>query len=120
MATCKKCGKCCKTIAFEMPAPDPGDKAVSKWLEYHDMEMNDLGVWFFPCRCKHLRVDNLCDIYENRPDNCKILPSFEVRKYQPPGCRFFEEEGKGTEKGTEVAYKVPIAFQGQDEILTQR
>ena len=120
MIGCKKCGKCCEVIAFNMPDSNISDPGVRKWLDYHEMQINEQGTWFFPCRCIHLRPDKLCDIYENRPDNCRMLPSNEIRQYQPPGCRFFEEEGQGIAKGLEVEHEAPIAFPGQDEVFTQR
>lgn len=48
---CDKCGLCCRALAFvpQLAGFDRGD-----------------GV------CRHLTVDNLCEIYDTRPDICNV------------------------------------------------
>lgn len=54
---CKKCGQCCKNI---------GKTGLLKEFENENGE------------CIHLTNDNLCDIYENRPDVCNVKKMYEL------------------------------------------
>lgn len=54
---CDKCGTCCKHIDL-----------IPQLNEYD----NGKG------RCIHLMTNNLCDIYENRPDICNIEKMYEL------------------------------------------
>ena len=56
--TCDRCGLCCRMLAYvpQLAAFDRGDGA-----------------------CRHLTNDNLCEIYDSRPDICnveKMYPAF--------------------------------------------
>jgi len=46
---CIKCGACCKLAGLVLPDLDRGDGG-----------------------CKHLLRDNTCEIYDNRPDICRV------------------------------------------------
>lgn len=54
---CKKCGQCCRKIW------------VTGLLKEFE---NDKG------ECIHLTEDNLCDIYDSRPDVCNVEKMFEL------------------------------------------
>ena len=60
MFICKKCGLCCINI----------DK-ISELSTY------DNGDWI----CIHLTNDNLCDIYNSRPDICNVNAIY-IKKYK--------------------------------------
>lgn len=57
MFDCKKCGQCCRNI---------GKTGLLKEFE------NEKG------ECIHLTENNLCDIYESRPDICNVEKMFEL------------------------------------------
>jgi Fe-S-cluster containining protein len=83
---CKKCGACCRFIALEHTNPTKNN------LEYYhargwtyDPE-TDL-VWI-PSLCPHLLTDNTCDIYKNRPEQCRLFPKRTPGLVVPPGCVF--------------------------------
>jgi Fe-S-cluster containining protein len=42
-------------------------------------------LWI-PSVCPHLTPDNKCDIYENRPDYCKIWTGFPMLRMPPGGA----------------------------------
>lgn len=58
MFTCTRCGLCCKNI-----------NRIPELKEYN----NGNGT------CVHLREDNLCDIYADRPDICNVEKMFELK-----------------------------------------
>jgi Fe-S-cluster containining protein len=58
---CKKCGQCCRNI---------GKTGLLKEYENENGE------------CIHLTKDNLCDIYENRPDICNVKKMYELHFQQ--------------------------------------
>lgn len=53
---CDKCGLCCRCLANN---PNIKGTVLEKW------DRGD-GV------CRHLTKDNLCDIYDSRPDICNV------------------------------------------------
>lgn len=63
---CWKCGACCRLVGFKAPELDRGDKA-----------------------CIHLTEDNLCEIYEDRPDFCHLNPSRDPKE-QTAWCKLQE------------------------------
>ena len=80
---CDKCGICCKLIGGipQLAAFDRGD-----------------GV------CIHLRADNLCAIYESRPDICNVEKMYtlfrdrmteeEYLQLMTESCRLLKERNK--------------------------
>ena len=54
---CRQCGQCCRNI---------GSTGLLKEFE------NEKG------ECIHLTEDNLCNIYENRPDVCNVKKMYEL------------------------------------------
>ena len=84
---CEYCtAKCCKYIAL------PAAHAPKTWKDFDEMrwfvahkDVNvfvDDGDWYvmFNARCNHLRDDNLCNIYDTRPQIC--------RDYTTKGCEY--------------------------------
>ena len=58
---CSQCGACCKIAGTIKLMPDRGDGA-----------------------CVHLLDNNLCSIYNVRPDICKVDKMFEIKSKQDP------------------------------------
>ena len=56
---CSKCGACCKIAGKTGLMPDRGDGA-----------------------CIHLTQDNLCSIYETRPDLCNMEKMWQKRRFE--------------------------------------
>ncbi len=72
---CSECGdNCCKK--FYIILEEVKDRDWIKWLSYHKgVTVKKLGgkrleVWF-DLPCAHLDDDNLCAIYEKRPQICR-------------------------------------------------
>lgn len=90
---CEKCRQCsalcCKYFALELDEPtEPEDWDKMLWYVAHDassLYIED-GKWFLmvESRCSFLQPDNLCGIYENRPQIC--------RDYSTDGCEFGVDE----------------------------
>ena len=57
--TCKQCGSCCKILGSHRPLKEE-DRLLLQIFDRGD------GV------CEHLTEDNLCNIYETRPEICKV------------------------------------------------
>jgi Fe-S-cluster containining protein len=71
------------------------DEDALRWAAYHGIRIvEQCGeiVVFIPNRCSKLNEDNTCSIYSDRPMGCVTTPSPTRREFQPPECRYFEEE----------------------------
>ncbi|MDH5672907.1 MAG: YkgJ family cysteine cluster protein [Myxococcales bacterium] len=98
---CLSCGLCCTYLAVEIDGPTSVRGASEiLWFLYHKgacvyVEDDD---WLLQIetRCRHLREDNGCAIYEQRPQIC--------RDYDETGCEVNADE-------------VGIAFFEPDEFL---
>lgn len=67
MGNCIKCGQCCQQINFRIPLdPDLADL----FSAHYGHRVNATGITV-EHRCVHLGDDNLCKIYENRPEYCR-------------------------------------------------
>lgn len=66
--SCRKCGECCRRINFFVPLQDP---LASLFSAHYNRDVQQVGV-FIDHRCHHLRDDHLCDIYNERPDFCRM------------------------------------------------
>ena len=80
---CQSCTRCCRYFCFEIDEPDTFEEFEDiKWFLCHEgISVHiDEGDWFISIdnKCKMLRADNTCSIYENRPIIC--------RKYPPDNC----------------------------------
>ena len=87
---CDQCAAlCCRYIALPIDNPDTAkDYDNIRWYLMHEnvhVFVED-DQWYigFATRCKHLRPDNLCGIYETRPRIC--------RKYTTDACEFHGAE----------------------------
>lgn len=83
---CKYCtAKCCRYFALPMDTPtDPGDFDFIRWFLLHDRAsvFVEDGIWYIlvHTECRHLQSDNLCGIYETRPQIC--------REYSTKACEY--------------------------------
>ncbi len=83
---CAKCAAlCCRQLALPIDNPETAnDYDNVRWYLMHEgvhVFVED-GQWYiaFATRCKHLRDDNLCGVYETRPRIC--------RTYTTDGCEW--------------------------------
>jgi len=92
---CTYCtAKCCRYFALPIEEPeDDSDFQYIRWYLVHEgatVFVED-GTWYLLVHsvCKHLRDDNLCGIYDTRPnicreyttDNCEYDDSWVYEKY---------------------------------------
>lgn len=105
---CKKCGKCCKIVAvdktyseFKIEAENGNQEAkdfLDTFIPYPSIDevlkidretVENISDWDLKTfyRCKYLRDDNLCSIYEDRFEACKKYPSSPFTEL-PEGCGF--------------------------------
>jgi Fe-S-cluster containining protein len=74
---CEHCtAKCCKYFALPMDTPETFEEfEFIRWFLLHDRAavFTEEGTWYLLVytQCKHLRNDNLCGIYETRPQICR-------------------------------------------------
>jgi Fe-S-cluster containining protein len=74
---CSRCGECCTYIVYPLKVPPRWARSYRAFLEARGVEVVKLpGGWGEgakePKRCPHLTEDNLCDIYDHRPDICRL------------------------------------------------
>ena len=64
---CDKCGECCrKGNKYSITLPP----RIAKFLSVRTGRTVKKVMFVFDKDCPHLTEDNLCGIYENRPDAC--------------------------------------------------
>lgn len=86
---CMYCtAKCCRYFAMPIDAPtDWTDFEYIRWYLLHDRATvfveEDCWYLLVHTRCKHLREDNLCGIYETRPQIC--------REYTTEKCEYEDD-----------------------------
>jgi Fe-S-cluster containining protein len=74
---CNHCtAKCCRYFAFPIDKPtDWQDFDYLRWYLMHERAsvFIEEGCWYLLVHnpCKHLREDQLCDIYDTRPQICR-------------------------------------------------
>jgi Fe-S-cluster containining protein len=77
---CSKCGQCCRSLSFIIEMTD-------EWREYYEAHgckvLGDMVL--VPMVCPHLK-DNMCDIYETRPQVCRDFKGQTEGYYVPPEC----------------------------------
>ena len=120
---CKKCGKCCRIVAVEKSyselktEAEAGNKEAIEFLDrfipYPSIDevlkidretvenIEDWGLKTF-YKCKYLRDDNLCSIYEDRFDSCKIYPGSPFTEL-PESCGF---EGWAFQEGEKIKQNI--------------
>jgi Fe-S-cluster containining protein len=75
--SCTECAKCCTYAAVGINAPNRLRWATDiLWYLYHDrtfVYLDGEGEWsvMFESRCRNLGEDNLCRIYDHRPELCR-------------------------------------------------
>ncbi|MBD3392031.1 MAG: YkgJ family cysteine cluster protein [Chitinivibrionales bacterium] len=81
---CLACGaQCCRHVAMQTETPRCKREYDNiRWFLMHEnvnVFVDDENDWLveFKTRCSHLRADNTCEIYPDRPSVC--------RDYPPPG-----------------------------------
>jgi uncharacterized protein len=86
---CNHCtAKCCRYFALPIDKPKTWeDFDYIRWYLLHERAsiFTDEGSWYLLVHneCKHLRADQLCDIYETRPQIC--------RDYTTNDCEYDDE-----------------------------
>lgn len=94
---CAHCtAKCCKYFALPLEAPaDWEDFGHMRWFLLHEgaSVFTEDDTWYLMVhtRCKMLRDDNLCAIYETRPHVCREYSTKDC-EYEDDWCyeRYFE------------------------------
>ena len=88
--TCEGCGgKCCKYVAIEIDTPeDMSDFENIRWYVIHkniQVYVDEDYKWHieFLTPCEHLGENNLCQIYNERPEIC--------REYSTKECLFHND-----------------------------
>ena len=85
---CSKCGACCRHLSFQIEDTD------GRWAEYYkahgctvikNKKIENMIMILVPNVCPHLK-DNLCDIYETRPQVCRDFKGQTDGYYVPPEC----------------------------------
>ena len=84
---CKGCSECCKYVIIKWTTPETEkDYDAIVWLISHEnvsAYIDFEGLWHleFKTRCKYLGKDDLCIIYEDRPDVCRKYTHKNCEKY---------------------------------------
>lgn len=87
---CKNCGQCCSYVTIPLDTPTTKrEYDMLIWALYHEniwVFLDHDGDWFieFKTKCKALTKENLCGVYEKRPDIC--------RNHDPENCEFNNKE----------------------------
>ncbi|MBW3012028.1 YkgJ family cysteine cluster protein [Candidatus Woesearchaeota archaeon] len=74
--SCKMCGGCCNHICIEIDPPkEKIDAEELLWWVIHEgvsIAIDEEGDWYLEIqtRCKAQGVNNLCTVYEKRPQIC--------------------------------------------------
>jgi Fe-S-cluster containining protein len=93
LVECTRCGKCCTYVSIEINAPTSARYATDAlWYLYHDkvsLYIDGMGEWsvVFETRCRNLRGDLLCAIYEDRPHICRDFDNTTCDVNDPEGGR---------------------------------
>ena len=82
LVECTECARCCRYVGVGINAPTtPRLASDVLWYLYHEqvsVYRDEAGEWsvLFETRCRNLRADLLCGVYETRPHICR---SFDNR-----------------------------------------
>ena len=106
MKDCNSCGKCC--IKYSNGALSASKQEIEQWETFHSdiaEYVNEGQIWADPMSgkllnlCPFLRLEEAtahvkkrytCDIYFDRPDDCKYYPS-SVEEMILDGCEMLED-----------------------------
>ena len=94
---CDHCtAKCCRYFALPMETPtERKDYDYVRWFLLHQRAsaFTEDGVWYLLVHtpCKHLQPNNMCGIYETRPEICREYTT-EACEYDDDWCyeQYFE------------------------------
>ena len=105
---CIECGaKCCKFIAISLDEfDDEMDPHPERYFTLHEnlrvVETRFGKEIVIESRCKALREDNTCSIYEDRPDMCRNFVAKNIHRYcVPRGCKYDPNDRYGADYGVE-------------------
>jgi hypothetical protein len=99
LVPCTECGRCCTYVAVGINAPTTPRYATDVlWYLYHEgvtVYRDAGGEWavLFAARCRNLRDDLLCAIYEQRPHICRAFDNTGCEVNAPGGTMNFTEPG---------------------------
>jgi Fe-S-cluster containining protein len=87
--SCHTCnGLCCRHIALPLDTPkSKTDYDNLRWFLMHNrivVGIDHEGGWMIevPTLCRHLKANNRCAEYENRPKLCKTFPANEPCEHE--------------------------------------
>lgn len=86
---CSKCGNCCLGFHIPLATLSPDYRRYLSLHENCEIETRDGKDYLYvKNRCKHLGEDNLCNIYDERPQVCKDAYVKDRGKavFYPEGC----------------------------------
>jgi len=86
--SCSQCGKCCGFIDFTVNTPAPVPHSTKEYFDYHNVEViqkRNKVIYRVWNKCKHLNEDNMCDIWETRPQVCRNTKT-NSHLVKPDGC----------------------------------
>lgn len=92
LVACTECARCCLYVGVGINAPTtPRLASDVLWYLYHEqvsVYRDEQGEWsvLFETRCKNLRQDLRCDVYEQRPHVCRGFDNTEC-EVNAPGSR---------------------------------
>ena len=93
---CARCpALCCHYVSTEIdpPGTDRDVQNVRWYLMHADVRIfvDEAGIWYlqFMSRCNNLGEDNLCQIYETRPQICRDLKPTECEFARGPDDRHY-------------------------------
>ena len=73
--SCKRCGRCCRVVAFRVPI---GEEDIWRWWKLHGLQVRllpghtNVSELEFPSRCYwYDPLSGDCLHYEDRPDICR-------------------------------------------------
>jgi len=96
---CKKCGLCCKTIAFsinnQLIKNEEELARLKKFMPYRFNHFDISGIGDYSellFRCKYLSEDNTCKVYNFRSFFCRGYPNFN-NNFLNKGGKTFEDCG---------------------------
>ena len=88
---CTECGKCCTYVSVGINPPNSVSNATDMlWYLYHQnvsLYRDGDGEWsvVFETRCRNLRSDLLCAIYDSRPEICRDFDNTTCEVNDPEG-----------------------------------
>jgi len=117
---CLTCALCCTYVAVEISEPSSVKTATEiLWHLYHDQvsvyrDANDDWLVQFETRCRNLKDDNKCAIYETRPhicreyseESCEVNADDEGQTFYTPAAFLEYLKGRSTRiyRGVEKSY----------------